>query len=412
MSVEALSPGGLAGDRLVGAGLARSACRPEARRSVSIVAPAYNERDNIRPLVLALDRALGDLAWELIVVDDDSPDGTFEVADACAQEGWPVRCIRRLGRRGLSSAVVEGALASSAEYLVVMDADLQHDETAIPALLAALRGGAELAVASRHAPGGGLGDWDAKRAGMSALATRLGAQLVGRGLSDPMSGFFALRRATFLACVHALSQQGYKVLLDIVASSRRDLRIVEVPYVFRRRQQGESKLDAMVMVEFGLLMADKASSGLLRPKLLMFLWVGCCGLIGHLAVLRLALAGGAGFLDAQVVATLSAMTLNFAMNNALTYRAERLRGRALVFGYLMFCAVCSLGAVANVSVASLAIARHASWPVAGLAGALMSAVFNFEVASRLVWGIGRRRKRGASRRQSANAEAPVSLGIS
>ena len=383
----------------------RSARRPEARKSVSVIAPAFNERENIRPLVLALDRALDGFDWELIVVDDDSPDATYEVADACAQEGWPVRCLRRIGRRGLSSAVVEGALASSAEHLVVMDADLQHDETIIPTLLDALRGGAELAVASRHAPGGGLGDWDARRAGLSALATRIGMRLCGAGLSDPMSGFFAMRRRTFLECVHGLSQQGYKVLLDIVASSRKDLKIVEVPYVFRARQQGESKLDALVMVEFGLLMADKASHGVLRPKLLMFLWVGCCGLIAHLAVLRLVQAAGAGFMDAQVAATLCAMTLNFAMNNALTYRAERLRGSALIGGYLMFCAVCSLGAVANVSVASVAMARHAGWTVAGLAGAAMSAVYNFEVASRLVWGVGRQARARAARLRTELARA-------
>jgi dolichol-phosphate mannosyltransferase len=220
-----------------------------------------------------------------------------------------------------------------------------------------------------------------------------------------MSGFFAMRRRTFLECVHGLSQQGYKVLLDIVASSRKDLKIVEVPYVFRARQQGESKLDALVMVEFGLLMADKASRGVLRPKLLMFLWVGCCGLIAHLAVLRLVQAAGVDFMDAQVAATIAAMTLNFAMNNALTYRAERLRGPALIGGYLMFCAICSLGAVANVSVASVAMARHAGWTVAGLAGAAMSAVYNFEVASRLVWGVGRQARARAARRRTELARA-------
>ena len=386
-----------------GGGVARGeaslgARRPQTRKSISVIAPAYNERDNIRPLVLALDRALAGAAWELIVVDDDSPDGTCRVVDACAQEGWPVRCLRRLGRRGLSSAVVEGALASSADYLVVMDADLQHDERVIPALIAALADGADLAVASRHAPGGGLGDWSGRRAGMSALATRLCNAMLGARVSDPMSGFFALRRSVLLDCVYGLSQQGYKILLDIIAASPRELRITEVPYVFRAREQGESKLDTLVIVEFLLMMLEKASAGVLRPKLMMFLWVGCCGLVWHLAVLRAVHALGAGFLPAQVVATLAAMTLNFAMNNRLTYRAERLQGSALIYGYVVFCLVCSLGAVANVSVASVVMSRDQSWPLAGLAGAAMSAVFNFEVASRLVWGIGRQRRARAARR--------------
>ena len=386
----------------------RGARRPETRKSVSIIAPAYNERDNIRPLVMALDRALGELAWELIVVDDDSPDRTHEVADACAQEGWPVRCIRRLGRRGLSSAVVEGALASSADHLVVMDADLQHDERAIPALLSALAAGADLAVASRHAPGGSLGDWSARRASLSAVATRLCTALLGARVSDPMSGFFALRRGVFLECVYGLSQQGFKILLDIVAASPRELKIAEVPYTFRSREQGESKLDTLVVVEFLLMMVEKASAGLLRPKLMMFLWVGCCGLVWHLAVLRAVQALGAGFVSAQVTATLAAMTLNFAMNNRLTYRAERLKGAALLYGYVVFCAVCSLGAIANVSVASVVMSRDQSWPLAGLAGAVMSAVFNFEVASRLVWGLGQQRRARAARRSHPLGMIPAS----
>ncbi len=378
----------------------RGARRLETRKSVSIIAPAYNERENIWPLVTALDRALGDIAWELIVVDDDSPDRTHEVADACAREGWPVRCIRRLGRRGLSSAVVEGALASSADYLVVMDADLQHDEGAIPALLAALAGGADLAVASRHSPGGSVGDWNARRAGMSAVATRLCTAMLGARVSDPMSGFFALRRSLFLDCVYGLSQQGFKILLDIVAAAPRELKIADVPYVFRSREQGESKLDTLVVVEFLLMMVEKASAGLLGPRLMMFLGVGCCGLVWHLAVLRAVQALGANFLPAQIAATLAAMTLNFAMNNRLTYRAERLKGAPLLYGYVVFCAVCSLGAIANVSVASMVMSRDQNWPLAGLAGAAMSAVFNFEVASRLVWGLGQRRARAVRRRQA------------
>ena len=380
-------------------------------RSVSVIAPTYNERDNLRPLVAALDRALAGLAkagleWELIVVDDDSPDRTWEVAQACAREGWPVRCLRRLGRRGLASAVVEGVLASSADLVVVMDADGQHDETAIPALLQALDDGADLAVASRHAPGGGLGEWDAHRRGLSALATRLSTALMRVQVSDPMSGFFAMRRAELLACVYGLSQSGYKILLDILASARPGLRIAEVPYVFRPRARGESKLDTLVGVEFLLLMVDKATGGLLGPRFMMFLAVGCCGLACHLSALRLALAAGQDFVAAQVIATLAAMTLNFAMNNALTYRAERLRGWALARGYLVFCAVCSLGAVAGVSVASAVLNRAAAWPLAGLAGAAMSAVFNFEIASRMVWRVGGKAR--AAHRRQARATARLS----
>ena len=136
--------------------------------TISIVAPTFNERPNVRPLVEAIGRAMGNIVWELIVVDDDSPDGTADETLALAREGYPIRCIRRIGRRGLASAVVEGALASSADYIAVIDADMQHDESILPKMLAALRtADADVVIGSRHVDGGGVGDWSILRQKMS-----------------------------------------------------------------------------------------------------------------------------------------------------------------------------------------------------------------------------------------------------
>lgn len=372
---------------LWGEPLALRRCVPD----LSIVAPAYNERANIDPLVRAIARAMDGAAWELIVVDDDSPDGTADAVHAMAREGFPVRCIRRVGRRGLASAVVEGALASSADFIAVIDADGQHDEALLPRMLATLRRGeAELVIGSRHVEGGGLGDWSPTRRRMSDAATWCAGAVIGNDVSDPMSGFFALRRDVFDACVHDLSQQGYKILLDILTAAPRSLRVAELPYVFRSRVAGESKVDVLVLAEFLFLLIEKATRGLVPPRFVLFSMVGCLGLACHLAVLELLGHAGFRFLPAQIVATLAAMTLNYAVNNEITYRSQRLAGWRYAIGYGVFCLVCAIGGIANIGVADLVLTGLDSWPIAGIAGALMSAVFNFGAVTQFVWGQRRR----------------------
>ncbi len=341
---------------------------------LSIISPAYHERDNIRPLVTAVAAAMQGVRWELIIVDDDSGDGTSEEVFAVAHEGYPVRCIRRIGRRGLASAVVEGALAATAPVIAVIDADGQHDERLLPQMLALIaEGGSDLVVGSRHVEGGSVGDWSKDR--------------------QAMSGFFAIRRDVFHACVHDLSQQGYKILLDIISSAPRELKITEIPYVFRNRTQGESKVDLMIMLEFLFLLIEKVTRGLVPPRFVLFSAVGGLGLLFHLAVLQTLKTFGTTFLFAQTVATILAMTLNYVVNNSVTYRSQRLRGGRFVIGYLVFCLVCSIGGIANIGVADLVLAGEGSWAVAGIAGALMSAVFNFGVATQFVWTQRRRTRR-------------------
>jgi dolichol-phosphate mannosyltransferase len=367
--------------------------------AVSIVAPTYKERTNIRPLVEAISATMENTLWELIFVDDDSPDGTCREIAAVAHEGIPVRAIRRVGRRGLASAVVEGAMSARADIIGVIDADMQHDETLLPRMLQILQTtDADLVIASRHMEGGGLGDWDAGRQRMSAFATWASRLLIGGAVSDPMSGFFMTRRAIFDDAIYDLSQQGYKILLDLLTSSPYPLKVVEVPYVFRHRHSGESKVDVMIVAEYAFLLIEKLTKGLIPPKFVLFSIVGGLGLLAHLSVLKVMMGFGFEFLRAQTVATLCAMTFNYIVNNMVTYRAERLKGLRFVMGYVIFCAVCSLGTIANISVANLTIERVGSWPLAGIAGAIMSSVFNFCVSTQFVWA--RKRRSGV----------PISVG--
>lgn len=359
---------------------------------ISIVIPTFNERANIAPLVEAIGQVLGNIPWEMIIVDDDSPDQTFSEVISLARAEPRLRCLRRVGRRGLSSAVIEGALVANGGVIAVMDADFQHDERILRAMYERLVAThADIVVATRYAEGGGIGEWDATRARMSDMATRMAGMLVGHQTSDPLSGFFMVRREIFSSVIYDLSQQGYKILLDIISSAHVPLKIEEIPYVFRTRRKGESKISIMVLAQFMFLMIEKLTHGLIPPRFALFSIVGGTGLAVHLLILNGLKLAGLGFLPAQIGATGVAMVSNFILNNEFTYRDRRLTGLSFIAGLLLFCLVCSFGALANVGVAQIAISQVGNWSFAGLAGALMGAVFNFSAATSLVWRRPRKR---------------------
>jgi dolichol-phosphate mannosyltransferase len=355
---------------------------------LSIVVPCYNERPNVVPLIAKLDAALAGIAWEVIYVDDDSPDGTSAEVRRIAQIDDRVRCIRRVGRRGLASAVIEGALSSSAAFVAVMDGDLQHDETRLPAMLRALQSGNyDLAVASRHVEGGdnaGLsGRW---RHALSDGGIRLAQTFLPVRLTDPMSGFFMLPRPLFEELAPNLNGQGFKILLDLVLSAPAPLRVLEVPAQFRERAAGESKLDILVLAQFGGLLLDKVFGGLLPLRFISFALVGALGVIVHLVVLTLLLKPfDAPFEAAQTVATIVAMVFNFELNNSITYRDQRLRGPRLWRGLLLFMVVCGVGAIANIGIAQSLYESHTTWSIAGAIGAVIGVVWNYAVSATLVW---------------------------
>jgi len=355
---------------------------------LSVVVPCYNERPNVAPMIAKLDAALKGIAWEVIYVDDNSPDGTAAEVRRIAQTDPRVRCIRRVGRRGLASAVIEGALSSSAAYVACIDGDLQHDETRLPVMLEALHSGEyDLAVASRHVEGGdnaGLaGRW---RHLLSDGGIKLSQMFLPVKLTDPMSGFFMLPRALFEELAHGLNGQGFKILLDLVLSSPAPLRVKEVPATFRERVAGESKLDMLVMMQFGGLLLDKICGGLLPLRFISFALVGALGVLVHLAILTaLRKSTGLDFEIEQIMATIVAMIFNFKLNNSITYRDQRLRGPRLWRGLVLFVVVCGVGAVANVGIANALYQSHTGWTAAGAIGAMIGVVWNYAVSATLVW---------------------------
>jgi len=354
---------------------------------LSVIVPTFNERDNVTTLYRRLEATFAGIAWEVIFVDDNSPDGTWEVVRNLARADTRVRCIRRIGRRGLSGACIEGILAASAPCAAVIDADLQHDETQLPKMLALLQVGEfDLVVGSRYIEGGSADSFNRQRAGASQLATEVAKRVLKVKIADPMSGFFMIRRDRFEQLAPQLSTQGFKILLDIVATARGELRVKEIPFTFGTRLHGESKLDSMVALDFLGLVLAKLTHDVVSLRFLLFAMVGSIGLVVHLATLFVAHEVlNVPFAQAQAAGALVAMTSNFILNNFLTYRDQRLKGFAILRGLLLFYLVCSVGLVANVGVAFSVYDQEPNWWLAGAAGALMGVVWNYAMSGLFVW---------------------------
>ncbi len=357
-----------------------------AAPELSVVVPTFKERDNVPLLVEKLAHTLNGVDWEVVFVDDNSPDGTAAAARKIGETDARVRCVRRIGRRGLAGACIEGMLASQARYVAVMDADLQHDETLLTAMLEKLRGGFDLAVASRFAEGASAsGLSSANREKASRVSNAMARRLLGVTLTDPMSGFFMMRRERFEELAPQLSSQGFKILLDIVATARGSLRIAELPFVFGERQHGESKLDTRVALDFAALILAKLTNDTVSFRFLLFCLVGLTGIAIHMAVLQFAFSAGLTFGWAQTVATFAAITWNFVLNNMFTYRDQRLTGWQFLTGLIRFQVICAVGAISNVGIASVIYGYDPEWWIAGLGGALMGAVWNYVVSAAFVW---------------------------
>ena len=360
---------------------------PIAAPVLCVVVPVLNEEGNVAPLVEKLRQTLADIRWEVVFVDDGSTDGTRTVIASLGQTDSRVRLLHRVGRKGLASAFVEGVRCSLAPYVAALDGDMQHDERVLPEMLEALQTGrADIVVGSRYVAGGGLGDWDKTRAGMSDMATKLSRLVLRTRVTDPMSGFFMLPRTVFERAAPRLSAIGFKILLDLIASLPQTPRILELPYVFRVRVAGESKLDAGVLFDFGLLLIDKLVGRVIPVRFVMFAAIGVIGLLAHMAILGFGLVLGLTFEVAQGIATGCAIVGNFILNNNLTFRDRRLKGARRVRGLIIFAAVCTVGAIANLNVAFLMFTdAHQTWWTAGIIGAAMSLVWNYAVGSTLTW---------------------------
>jgi dolichol-phosphate mannosyltransferase len=353
---------------------------------LTIVVPTFNEKANIPLLVERLAQLLTSCDWEVMFVDDNSPDGTAAAARAIGANDSRVRCIRRIGRRGLAGACLEGMLASQARYVAVMDADLQHDEGLLVPMLEALRAGrADVAVASRYLYGGSAAGLSKQRSRVSRGSNTLVRLLLGIDLTDPMSGHFMIRRDALEAIAPSLSTQGFKILLDILATARGSLRTTELPSTFRERQHGESKLDSKIALDFAALVTAKLTNDAVSARFLLFCMVGLTGIGIHLSILSALLITNLSFGAAQAFATIGAIAWNFVLNNLFTYRDQRLTGWHFVTGLIRFQVICAIGAISNVGIATWIYDYDETWWIAGLGGALIGTVWNFVVSAALVW---------------------------
>jgi dolichol-phosphate mannosyltransferase len=297
-----------------------------------------------------------------------------------------VRCIRRVHRRGRASACIEGLLAAQGRFVAVMDADLQHDEGILPEMVQSLRSGAaDIVIGTRYLHGGsteglaGMRQWISRAAGSVARA------LLGINVSDPTSGFFATRREIVDRLAPELAVDGFNTLLDIVSTKRMALEIAELPYRFRARQHGESKLGARIGLDFAALILSRATSNALPQRFLLFCLVGISGVFVHLGVLFTLKMADFAFPFAQAVAALAGIASNFCFNNIFTYRDQRLEGLAALKGLGLYAIICACGYISNIGVANWIFAGNSTWWLAGAVGAVVGAVWNYSVSATLVW---------------------------
>jgi dolichol-phosphate mannosyltransferase len=360
---------------------------------LSVILPTYNEAKNLPELVPRLVELLRDIRHEIIVVDDDSPDGTWRVAEALGERFDEVRVLRRVGRRGLASAAIEGFLAAKGAVLAVADADGQHDFQRLPELLAAVEAGADVAVASRYSPGGSVGAWDERRYALSRLATGLAQRLCRVPVADPMSGYFATSRAAFQQVLPRLNPVGFKVLLDVLVNLPAGAIVREIPLRFGARLHGESKLSRFVQVQFLEYVYDVTFGRWVPLIFVKYCVVGALGVLVNTAAFlavsfllgRVAEETLAGFSLAVLLAIETAIVFNFALNNAWTFSLARLSGRRVVTGFLRYNVACLLGALANYAVAGLLFSSGWSRGLAVVSGALVGAAWNYTMSRAITW---------------------------
>jgi len=360
--------------------------------NLSVIIPTFNERDNVTEIVDRLSRALVDLKWEVIFVDDASPDGTESAVRELSKLDSRVRLIYRHNRRGLSSAVVEGILAASADIVAVMDGDLQHDESILPPMYSKVSlGEADLVSASRFLREDGADGLSSKsRHQLSNSGVKLANKIFGLKITDPLTGFFVTRREVVVRALPNLSEVGFKILLDVIVSSKPAPVVAEEPFKFRERIHGESKLDNRVLYDFLLFIIEKKISRYipLPATFISFALINSVGILVHMAIFWLAFLGlETSFFAAQLFGTGVAMTFNYTANNMLTFRSRRLKGVKFYLGFILFVCLCSAGVYANIGVSSMIHAQYSGLTalLPAMAGALITVVWNYVASHAFVW---------------------------
>lgn len=372
---------------------------------VSVVTPTYNEADNVGPLVDALNVALAEVPHEIIVVDDNSPDRTWEVAERIAVSDPRVRVIRRFDQHGLSPAVMAGLGAARGEVLAVIDADLQHDESVLPEMVRRVQAGdADVVVGTRAAAGGSYGEWGAGRRLVSWVATLIARLLLRVPTTDPMSGFFAMSRTTFNELAPHINPQGFKILLEFIGRRRHPVRVDEVGFTFRNRTAGETKMSPSVIRSYLLAVVELWAGRQVKGQFVLYSLVGASGVVVNLIVFGIVEAIDLGSVDlgfderlrwSLLLGIEVSIIWNFALNNYFTFWERRFSGRKFLGGLAAFHFVSALGVVIHVSMFQFlestgwgfdAIGREPARLVHDGLGFLVALVSNYYLNVNYLWG--------------------------
>jgi dolichol-phosphate mannosyltransferase len=352
-----------------------------------VVLPTYNEVENLPKIVPLIEETLKGIRHEIIVADDNSPDGTYARAMELAESNPHLKAICRTHNKGLSASVMDGFAIAQGDLLVVMDADLQHDAAVLPKFLAEYANGASLVIGSRKSEGGSVQGWSALRRFVSWGATFLAKILLPGLPSDPMSGFFGIRAALYRKIAPSLNPRGFKILLEIIANAPGE-PIAEVGYVFKTRQFGESKLSGAIMWSYLVALYDLRFGRFFPVRYIKYSLVGLAGwFINQLALFflktRLGLANEIALLPSIEIA----LIFNFFINNAFTFRDHRLRGVwPILKGLATYQVICVLGAYINYAVAlHLVTFVGVNIYAANTAGILLASLWNYYINAQIIW---------------------------
>lgn len=325
------------GEGSIGRRPARYDRRRPTAPTVSVIIPTYNERENIPILLERLAEILADFDYEIVVVDDDSPDRTWQVADDIGARNHRIRVLRRVGSRGLSSAVIDGMASARGSVLAVMDADLQHDETVLPDIIAAvLDDEADICLGSREAPGGSYGQFGPIRRLVSWSGAQLARCLLGVTVSDPMSGYFAVSREHFDSVRGTINPQGFKILLELLARGTRP-RVAEIGYRFRIRTWGQTKLNPSVALAYLWSLLNLALARAVPSAFAAYVAIAVTGLSLRLSLTSVfSLMGWSAPGFGPLLATELAILFEFAGHSSFTFARRRPLGRGRISALFRF----------------------------------------------------------------------------
>ena len=359
------------------------------KATLSIVIPTYNERDNISKILAKIKNTLKDVTYEIVFVDDNSPDGTSEEVKNFMKKSSKIRLIHRIGRRGLSGAVIEGIFAANSELVAVMDCDLQHDETKLSEMLDMFskNRSLDLVIGSRFTKKGKISEkaFSKIRELGSKITTLLVKKLLNINSSDPLSGFFMVKKETFLRNAENLQTQGFKILADFIATSGENLKIMEIGYNFKNRVAGESKMSFLTVLELIGLVFSQIFQGKVSIRFILFCMVGLSGIFVQLLITGVSMFLINQFATSQTLGIIAAMSSNYFLNNAITFQERKLKSFNLIRGLFSFYLICSLGAFANIAIASYIFGFSSNWLISSFIGALFGAVWNFTLTSIFTW---------------------------